>query len=325
MLHIRRRSDPTALWAAHGWPPLLRWADRPEVPWLYWALHEVAGAVNAEDVDAVDDLLTEAGLLLERVWTDPPAGARQGDVMSISTGLWAEVQRGRGVTDLTQVALHSRLLRNLVAPAAGQLPTRPALAVPAYRPPEERINGGHLPLAGTGGVRGRELQEQFLLLIATVLSNGGGHLVDHASSNVPQGADPARTGWTRPGAAPAGTRLGSIQTGADGSGDVLLRPGPCLTAVRRRVLVQPVITGADQWSVDDIGWALAGAWLTDTTLILEPHRISRSHTTALPVAADHPAEQVWRLPLAAFHPLQFFPEQERWHRPANPLRPVPTR
>ena len=77
MLHIRRRSEPTALWAAHGWPPLLRWADRPEVPLLYWALHEVAGAVKAEDVDAVDDLLTEAGVLLERVWTDPPAGARR--------------------------------------------------------------------------------------------------------------------------------------------------------------------------------------------------------------------------------------------------------
>jgi hypothetical protein len=93
MLRIRRRSEPTARWAARGWPPLLRWADRPEVPWLFWALHEVAGAAQAEDFDAVDDLLTEAGLMLERVWTDPPDGARRSDVMSISTGLWAEVQR----------------------------------------------------------------------------------------------------------------------------------------------------------------------------------------------------------------------------------------
>lgn len=326
MLHIRRRSEPTALWAARGWPPLLRWVDRPEVPWLYWALHEVAGAAQAEDLDAVDDLLTEAGLLLERVWTDPPAGARRIDVMSISTGLWAEVQRGRGVTDLTQVALHARLLRNLVAPAAGQLPTRPALAVPAYRPPDERIKGGHLPLAGAGAVRGRELQEQFLLLIATVLSNGGGHLVDHANSHIPRGADPVRTGWTRPGAGPAGTRLGSIRTGANqGSGDVLLRPGPCLTAVRRRVRIRPVITGAEHWSVDEIGWALAGAWLTDTTLIVEPDRISRSHTTALSVVADDPAAQVWRLPLAAFHPRQFFSDQQRWLRSATPLRPDPDR
>ena len=112
--------------------------------------------------------------------------------------------------------------------------------------------------------------------------------------------------WTRPGA-PTGTRLGSIRPGEEQvSGDLVLRPGPCLTAVRRHVRVRPVIKGADQWwSVDDVGWALAGAWLT------EPDRISRSHTTAWPVVADHPAEQVWRLPLAAFHPLQFFPSQER--------------
>ena len=325
MLHIRRRSEPTARWAARGWPPLLRWTDRPEVPLLFWALHEVAGAAQAEDFDAVDDLLTEAGLMLERVWTDPPAGARQSDVMSISTGLWAEVQRGRGVSDLTQVALHARLLRNLVAPVAGQLPARPALAVPAYRAPGDRIEGGHLPLAGAGAGGGRELQEQFLLLIATVLSNGGGHLVDHANSQVPRGADPVRTGWTRPGA-PTGTRLGSIRPGEEqGSGDVVLRPGPCLTAVRRHVRARPIITGADQWSIDDVGWALAGAWLIDTTLIVEPDRISRSHTTAWPVIADQPAEQVWRLPLAAFHPLQFFLARERWQRPATPLRPVPDR
>ena len=145
-------------------------------------------------------------------------------------------------------------------------------------------------------------------MIATVLSNGGGHLVDHASSQVPRGADPVRTGWTRPGAGPAGTRLGSIRPGEEqGSGDVVLRPGPASPRSDDDVRARPVIAGADQWSVDDVGWALAGAWLTDTTLIVEPDRISRSHTTAWPVVADHPAEQVWRLPLAAFHPLQFFP------------------
>jgi len=295
------------------------------VPWLFWALHEVAGAAQAEDFDAVDDLLTEAGLMLEKVWTDPPAGGRRSDVMAISTGLWAEVQRGRGVRDLTQVALHARLLRNLVAPVAGQLPARSALAVPAYRPPGDRIEGGHLPLAGTGVGGGPELQEQFLLLIATVLSNGGGHLVDHATSHIPRGADPVRTGWTRAGA-PTGTRLGSIRPGAEQrSGDVVLRPGPCLTAARRHLPARPGITGTNQWTVDDVGWALAGAWLTDTTLIVEPHQISRSHTTTWSVAADHPAEQVWRLPLAAFHPLQFFHPREHWQQFTNPLRPVPDR
>ena len=326
MLHIRRRSDPTAMWATRGWPPLMQWTDRPEVPWLFWALHELAGAAQADDVDAVDDLLTEAGVMLERIWTDPPAGAHRNDVMSISTGLWAEIQRGRGVTDLTQVALHARLLRNLVAPAGGQLPTRAALAVPAYRPPGERLVGGQLPLASTAVIHGRALHEQFLLMLAMVLSNGGGHLVDHGSSRVPRGADPIRTGWTRPGGGPAGTRLGSIRPGENkGSSDLILRPGPCLTAVRRRARSRPV-TGADQWSVDDIGWALARAWLTDTTLIIETARVSRSHTTAWPVVADHSVEQVWRLPLAVFHPEQFFSGQQRWPRSTTTtLRPLPDR
>ena len=56
-------------------PPLLRWTDRPEVPLLFWALHELTDAARASDVDAVEDLLFEAGVMLERIWTDPPAGA----------------------------------------------------------------------------------------------------------------------------------------------------------------------------------------------------------------------------------------------------------
>ena len=169
------------------------------------------------------------------------------------------------------------------------------------------------------------MHEQFLLLVATVLSNGGGHLVDHATSRVPQGADPTRTGWNRPGGGPAGTLLGGVSTGEHrGSGDLLLRPGPCLTAVRRQVRTRAV-AGADQWSVDDIGWALAAAWLTDTTLIVEPDRVSRSHTTARPVVADHKAEQVWRLPLAVFHPQQFGSSQQRRPRATTTLRPIPDR
>jgi len=81
--------------------------------------------------------------------------------------------------------------------------------------------------------------------------------------------------------------LDNIRTGEEqGSGDVVLRPGPCLTGQTTR----------------------AGQTC---------HH--RSHTTALPVVADHPAEQVWRLPLAAFHPLQFFSARERWQRSATPL------
>ena len=323
MLHIRRRSEPVARWAARGWPPLLRWTDRPEVPLLFWALHELTGAARADDVDAVEDLLFEAGVMLERIWTDPPAGAHRRDVMSISTGLWAEVQRGRGITDLTQVALHARLLRNLVTPRGDQLPARPVMAVPAYRAPGERIAGGHLPLTPTSALRRRAVHEQFLLLLATVLSNGGGHLVDHATSRVPQGLDPARTGWNR-GAGPAGTRLGSIRADpARGSSDLLLRPRPCFTAVRQEARTEAV-DAASHWTVDGIGWALAGAWLTDTTLIVQPDQISRSHTTALPVVAEDRVEQVWRMPLTVFHPHQFgFPQ--RWPRKTGTLRPVPDR
>ena len=326
MLHIRRGSEPTTAWAARGWPALWNWADRPEVPLLFWALHELSDAAQAEDIDAVEDLLTEAGLMLERIWTDPPPDAHRRDAISISTGLWSEIQRGRGVTDLTQVALHARLLRNLVAPAGTQLLARSALAVPAYLPPGERIKGGRLPLAATAEFRGRDQHEQFLLLIATILSNNGGHLVDYLTSNVPAGADRKRTGWDRPDGKPAGTRLGSIRTGGpEGGGDVFLRPGPCHAAIRRHLRIRPLVAGADQWSVAEIGWALAAAWLTDTTLIVEPAQVSRSHTTAWPVVADHPEEQVWRLPLAVFHPEQFFPEN-RWQQSAVPrLRPVPDR
>lgn len=323
MLHIRRRYEPTARWAARGWPPLLRWTDRPEVPLLFWALHELTDAAQADDIDAVEDLLTEAGVLLERIWTDPPAGAHRHDVMSISTGLWAEVQRGRGVTDLTQVALHGRLLRNLVSPARNELPLRPGAAVPAYRARGERIAGRQLPLAPTAGLHGRELHEQFLLLLATVLSNGDGHLVDHETCRVPRGTDSSRTGWTRPDGGPAGTRLGSVRTGEHPSNsDLLLRPRPCVTAVRRQAR-SSAPAGAEQWTVDAVGWAFARAWLTDTTLIVEPQQISRSHTTALPVVADNKAEPVWRMPLEVFHPYQFGFPQRRRSRETGSLRPIP--
>ena len=74
-----------------------------------------------------------------------------------------------------------------------------------------------------------------------------------------------------------------------------------------------------------LGWALAAAWLTDTTLIVEPDRISRIHTTAMPVVVDHRVEQVWRLPLAVFHPQQFGSQQQRWPRTGTALQPVPDR
>ena len=326
MLHIRQRTTAAASWAARGYPSLMRWeAGQPEVPLLYWALSEVGPAAAMEDLDAVTDLLDEAELLLERIWTEPDnRSRRRREVMTISIGLWSEVQRGRGAADLAEVALQARLLRSLVAPRTGQLPTRSATAVPAYRPPAERIRGGRLPLTGRVSIRGRDLPEQFLLLLAVVLSNGRGHLVDQETGRHPRGTDPVKTGWRRSGL-PTGTRLGSIRRGADrGSDDLFLRPGPCLTAVRRWVRSRPVID-ADRWAVEDIGWALAGAWLTDTTLVLEPTGVARIHTSAWPVVADRVSEQVWRLPLSVYHPDQFHSAGESWRNSTTPLRPVPDR
>lgn len=327
MLHIRQRTTATASWAARGYPPLLRWQTGPaEVPLLYWALTEVGPATAADDVDALADLLDEAGLLLERIWTEPSGGGRRRrEVMAISTGLWSEVQRGWGAEDLAEVALHARLLRNLVAPGPRQLPARPVTAVPAYRPPADRIRGGRLPLTGQAALLGRDLPEQFLLLLAVVLSNGRGHLVDHDTGQSPRGADPARTGWTRPGGAAAGVLLGSIRETDRDDADLILRPGPCLTAVRKWARTRRPVPGADGWTVEDIGRALADAWLIDTTLILEPTLVTRIHSAAWPVVIDRAPEQVWRLPLAVYHPRQLHPAGEGRPGQATPLRPVPDR
>lgn len=327
MLHIRQRTTAAASWAARGYPSLMRWeTGRDETPLLYWALTEISPAATAEDLDAVTDLLDETELLLDRIWTEPDSGGRRhGEITAISTGLWSEVQRGRGAEDLTEVALHARLLRNLVAPRPGQLPARPATAVPPYRPPGDRIRGGRLPLTGQAPLGGRDLHEQFLLLLAVVLSNGRGHLIDHETGRSPHGTDPARTGWTRPDGAAAGVLLGGIRRTDQDQADLILRPGPCLTAIRRWVRTRPSVAGADRWTVEHIGRALAQAWLIDTTLILEPTRINRTHTAAWPVHVDRTAEQVWRLPLTVYHPRQLQPPGEGWPNSSVPLRPVPNR
>lgn len=328
MLHIRQRTTAAASWAARGYPPLLRWqTGHAEVPLLYWALTEVGPASEANDVDAVADLLDEADLLLERIWTQPGAGSgrRHREVMAISTSLWSEVQRGRGAEDLTEVALHARLLRNMAAPSPRQLPVRPVAAVPAYRPPGDRIRGGRLPLTGQAALLGRDLSEQFLLLLAVVLSNGRGHLVDHDTGRYPRGADPARTGWTRPNGTAAGVLLGSIRGTDRDPADLILRPRPCLTAVRKWTHTRRWVPGADTWTVEEIGRALADAWLIDTTLILEPTLITRIHSAAWPVVTGRAPEQVWRLPLSVYHPRQLHPDGQGWPGSVTPLRPLPER
>ena len=114
-----------------------------------------------------------------------------------------------------------------------------------------------------------------------------------------RGSGPDANGWTRPVAA----------------------PGPGWEAS------DPARTGA---AVTDCARA-ASPWSDDTWARPDMHRtdhgtVDRSHTTAWPVVADHPVEQVWRLPLEVFHPEQFFPGQQRWPRSTTTtLRPVPDR
>lgn len=283
---------------------MLRWTDhRPEPEQLYWALHAIPGAAAAGDMELLDDLLTEAGIWLDRIWRHPAGTVRTktaDDFLSISTTLWAETQRGRGAEDLDQIRLHTRLLRNLAGPELP--PARSSRTMlPAYRKPEDRIRGGHLPLTRRPvGPADRDLPEQFLLLLAAVLSNRGGHLSAVTSLSCPPGADAEHVGWATEHSGAAGSLLGSI---AVGDQEMRLRPGPCLTAVNR----SRANNGADHWLVDEIGWALADRWLVDTTLTIDSAGARRLHTCAGEVLDDHRPEQIWRLSLAVFHPHQFFP------------------
>ena len=298
---------------------MLRWSDqRPEPEQLYWALTAVPAAAGAGDLEVLDDLLTEIRMWLDRLWRDPSHAVRGNlaDFLSISTQLWAETQRGRGAEDLDQLRLHTRLLRNLAGPALP--PARsPRMAVPAYLPPQDRIRGGRLPLIQqAGGLVERDLHEQFLLLVAVVLSNRGGHVSDQLELRRPPGADESRTGWATDHNGAAGNLLGSVDADRQ---ELQLRPGPCLSAVNRlRTRAQ-----ADHWSIDEIGWALADHWLVDTTLIIETVGIRRLHTCRSEVLVGRQPEKIWRLHLDVFHPQQFFPTQTSRPRRTTALRAVP--
>ena len=320
MLQIQHRGiTPSIRWELRGCPPLTRWPGRPELPLLYWALHEVTPATEAHDLEAVDDLLLEVALWLDKIWRHPPplrSRAGSGDLLVISAALWAEIQLGRGAGDMLQVALHAQMLKMLFAPRGDV--ARPPEAVPVYLAPEARIVGGQLPLTVRPvGLHGRADHEQFLLLVAAVLSNRGGHLTDHRTRRAPPGSDLSRTGWASAHGDPAGALLGSIQREDGAAGQIILRPGPCVTAVNR--LVQP----HQPWDAETVGRALAAAWLIDTTLIdgPAPHR---SYTVKTPVLVDHRQEPVWLVPLSVYHPLQFFTSAAPARRGTALLRPVPT-
>ena len=319
MLHLRQSAQPSARWAHQGWPALLRWSDRRSEPeQLYWALTAIPSAAAAGDLAVLDDLLTEIRMWLDRIWRDPKHVVRgsAADFLSISTQLWAETQRGRGAEDLDQIRLHARLLRNLAGPDLPP-PRSSSAMVPTYRRPQDRIRGGRLPLTEhAASLTDRDTHEQFLLLLAVVLSNRGGHVSDYLELRCLSGADGSRTGWTADHSGAAGSLLGSVDNDRQ---ELRLRPRPCLTAVNR---IRDR-SSADRWTVDEIGWALAEQWLVDTTLIAGPADVRRLPTCLSEVLTDRRPEQIWRVSLEVFHPLQFFSAQAPSHPRRSSLRSVP--
>ena len=67
---------------------------------------------------------------------------------------------------------------------------------------------------------------------------------------------------------------------------------------------------------------MAGAWLIDTTLVVD-ERAERVDAASVPVVVDGDAELVWSLPLAVFHPDQFFSPTSGSRRPRTGLQAVP--
>lgn len=318
MLHIQQAPSVAAQWGVQGWPPLVGWAEHPDLPALYWALNEVGPASAAADLDVLDDLLAEIALWLDRVLSGEQ-GARVGrpDLAPVLTLLWGEMQMGRGAGDVVQMGVNASLMQKAIAsPAAAA--ERSVHAVQPYVAPADRIRGGHLPLAvdPVRALAGAPAHEQFLLELAAVLSNGGGHLVDYyRPGGCPEGTTPGRTGWAAPHRGAAGELLGSIQRAADGPCTVLFRPNLCARAVNAAGAARP-------WRATDVGRDLAGAWLIDTTLVID-ERAKRVDAASVPVVVDGDAELVWALPLAVFHPDQFFPPTSGSRRPRTGLRAVP--
>lgn len=298
MLHIVRRADLVASWGEQGWPTLLgKVGDRPEPDWLYWSLTELGPAADQRDLRIVDDLLAEIAQLLERLWSVDRAGI---SFAPISASLWGEIQRGRGAEDMTSLALHGRLLRNTLGPA--RTGPRPADVAPPYRAAADRVAGGHLALVDHASEVDfdHDPAAVFLQLLATVLSNHGGHLVDAAGGGAPAGVDAGRISWR---SGPEGQVLGSVNrdTVSDVGSTMLLRPGPSVDAVN----AVAVATGSERvFAVESVGRALAEAWLIDTTLRVDL-QLRREFNVMAQLTEDLDEEPLWRLPLAVFHPRQF--------------------
>lgn len=299
MLHIQQPGSVTALWGVQGWPPLADWAEHPDLPLLYWALREISPAVEVDDLDVVDDLLAEIAVWLDRILRRPvgdPIG--HPDLVPVLTLLWGEMQLGRGAGDLLQLKVNAALACKATAPAVATT-DRPDVAVPPYVPGPDRIRGGHLPLVVDVpvGAADRPAHELFLLELAGVLSNGGGHLSEFVAPRAPDGSLPGRTGWASAHQGAAGELLGSLRSVPDEMRMVLLRPGASLRAVQ-------AAGRGRAWTVEGLGRALAAAWLVDTTLIVD-EAVQRRDTVDGPVVADADPEPLWQLPLEVFHPDQF--------------------
>lgn len=292
MLAIRQALSAEATWTARGWPALLPSQTRPDLQaQLYWALTELVAASDAADVDAAENLVTEAQTCLDCLIR---SGALKSAALSIAMSLWTELSRGVGGEVWDVVAHHANTLAKIVAVPKD----RPANTAPLYLPSGQRIRGGALPVVtGPGDVtQHRPHVEQLLMHLAAALADGAGHLVDHATAGRPRVLS-TRSGWTAE--MPAGEVLGSHRASdADDLGEFLLRPHAAIAAINTR--------GIDRWTITTAGSALSTGWIIDGSLVVRGTRIRRVPTQRLPLTeGSDTAEDLWVVPAWVYSIEQF--------------------
>lgn len=285
VLIIRTPPSAEAVWAEQGWPTVVPTdSDHRERPELFgWAMRTITPAVRSADWPAVEDLVDEGNVWLSRIrganYSAPDAAVQP--FLSITDTLWPEVQRAVGARDPDRLTYAARLLSKLcgVADVVGR---RPVGAVPAYVPLAERP---YLTAAGPSrpGPAG-----QFLADLAAILSNQRGHLVDAADDRRPPvDKQPDAMGW-RSATDPQGPPLGSLDNEA---GTLRLR------AKTVAQLLQESRGPAEDSEIETrLGEALAGAWLIDTTLVVDPDQFRRVAGVIDTWWDGGDSELIWRLP-----------------------------
>lgn len=292
MLAIRQPLSAEATWTARGWPALLSPQTRPDLQTqLYWALTELVEASDAADIDAVENMVTEAQTCLDCLIR---SGALKSAALSIAMSLWTELSRGVGGEFWDVVAHHANTLAKIVDVPKDRL----AGTAPRYLAPGDRIRGGVLPVVtGPGDVaQHRPDAERLLMRLAAALAIGAGHLIDHATAGRPRVLF-IRAGWTAQ--IPAGEVLGSHRArGADDLGEFLLRPRAAIAAINT--------LGAGRWTITAAGAALSTGWITDGSLVVDGTRIRRVPTQRLPLTeGSDTTEDLWVVPAWIYSADQF--------------------